>query len=257
MMYLIIALASFLVAGLTFFSGFGLGTLLLPLFALFFSVPVAVAATAVVHLLNNISKVVFVGKYADRNIALRFGIPAVIAAFCGAWVLGYISDMDSIYSYTIFNSTLEIFPVKLTIGILMIVFGLFELLPFLNRFQIEPKWIPAGGVLSGFFGGLSGHQGALRTVFLTRAGLRKEAFIGTIAVIGACVDVMRIFVYGLHRFSNIEKDTVLFVFVATVSAWAGSFLGSRLLKKIKLRIIRIIIGCMLLLLGCSLALGFI
>ncbi|MFC1537959.1 TSUP family transporter [Candidatus Latescibacterota bacterium] len=257
MMYLIIALASFLVAGLTFFSGFGLGTLLLPLFTLFFPVPVAVATTAVVHLLNNISKVFLVGRYADRNIVLRFGIPAVIAAFGGAWVLGYISYMDRVYSYTIFNSTFEIFPVKLTIGILMIVFGLFELIPLLNRFHFGPEWIPAGGVLSGFFGGLSGHQGALRTVFLTRAGLRKEAFIGTIAIIGASVDVMRIFVYGLHRFSNIEKDTVLFVFVATVSAWAGSFLGSRLLKKIKLRIIRIIIGCMLLLLGCSLALGFI
>ena len=80
-MYPLIALTSFLVAGLTFFSGFGLGTLLLPLFTLFFPVPVAVAATAVVHLMNNISKVVLVGKYAKRAIILRFGIPAVFTAF--------------------------------------------------------------------------------------------------------------------------------------------------------------------------------
>ncbi|MFC1650188.1 TSUP family transporter [Candidatus Latescibacterota bacterium] len=256
-MYLIIALSSFAVAGLTFFSGFGLGTLLLPLFALFFPVPVAVAVTAVVHLLNNISKVLLVGRYADKVIVMKFGIPAVFAAFGGAWILGYISEMESLYSFTIFNFSGDIFPVKLTIGVLMIVFGLFELIPFLNRFNIEPRWIPAGGALSGFFGGLSGHQGALRTVFLTRAGLGKEAFIGTIAVIGACVDIMRIFVYGLHRFSYIGKDTVLYIAVATCSAWAGSFLGSRFLKKIRLSIIRIMIGYMLLFLGFSLALGFI
>ena len=71
MTYLLIALSSFFVAGLTFFSGFGLGTLLLPLFALFFPVPVAVAVTAVVHLLNNLSKVVLVGRHASRGIFLR------------------------------------------------------------------------------------------------------------------------------------------------------------------------------------------
>jgi len=37
-------------------SGFGLGTLLLPVFALFFPLPVAIAATALVHLANNFFK---------------------------------------------------------------------------------------------------------------------------------------------------------------------------------------------------------
>jgi hypothetical protein len=50
MSYLIICVVAFAVSGLTLFSGFGLGTLLMPAFALFF--PVAVAATAVVHLAN-------------------------------------------------------------------------------------------------------------------------------------------------------------------------------------------------------------
>lgn len=41
---------------LTFFSGFGLGTMLLPVFLLFFPVDLAIAMTAVVHFLNNIFK---------------------------------------------------------------------------------------------------------------------------------------------------------------------------------------------------------
>mgnify|MGYP001819349866 CR=1 FL=1 len=46
----VVALASFLAAGLTMYSGFGLGTLMLPVFALFFPVEMAVVATALVHL---------------------------------------------------------------------------------------------------------------------------------------------------------------------------------------------------------------
>ena len=44
--YIIVCGTSLIVAGLTLFSGFGLGTLLMPAFAIFFPVEVAIAATA-------------------------------------------------------------------------------------------------------------------------------------------------------------------------------------------------------------------
>ena len=52
----LIILAALLASVLTLISGFGLGTLLLPVFALFFPLEIAVALTAVVHLLNNLFK---------------------------------------------------------------------------------------------------------------------------------------------------------------------------------------------------------
>ncbi|MCR4297043.1 MAG: sulfite exporter TauE/SafE family protein, partial [Elusimicrobia bacterium] len=54
MTYLIICAVALIASGLTFFSGFGLGTLLLPAFSLFFPIREAVALTAVVHALNNV-----------------------------------------------------------------------------------------------------------------------------------------------------------------------------------------------------------
>ncbi len=39
--------------------------------------------------------------------------------------------------------------------------------------------------MTGFFGGLSGMQGAMRSAFLAKSGLGKEAFIATGAVIAA------------------------------------------------------------------------
>lgn len=63
--YALIAATAFVASGLTLFSGFGLGTVLLPAFALFLPVPAAIAATAVVHLLNNLFKGGLVGRNAD------------------------------------------------------------------------------------------------------------------------------------------------------------------------------------------------
>ena len=73
---LLIAAAAFFVSGLTLFSGFGLGTVLMPAFALFFPVPTAIAATAVVHLANNLFKVGLVGRHADWRAVVRFAAPA-------------------------------------------------------------------------------------------------------------------------------------------------------------------------------------
>src|SRR3990167_6175455 len=100
---IILSLAAFLIAILTFFSGFGLGTILTPLFMIFFPVDLAIALTGVVHFFNNIFKLIIVGRKADKQVLLRFGIPAVIAAFAGAWVLLQISDLQPLFSYSIGN----------------------------------------------------------------------------------------------------------------------------------------------------------
>jgi uncharacterized membrane protein YfcA len=87
MSYIVICIVALVVSGLTLFSGFGLGTLLMPAFALFFPVEIAVGATAVVHLANNIFKAVLVGRKADFGIVLKFALPAAAAAVLGALLL--------------------------------------------------------------------------------------------------------------------------------------------------------------------------
>lgn len=56
MEYILICSDAFVASGVTLFSGFGLGTvLLMPVFAVFFPVP-AIVLTAIVHFLNNLFK---------------------------------------------------------------------------------------------------------------------------------------------------------------------------------------------------------
>jgi uncharacterized membrane protein YfcA len=105
MEYVIICLVAFLTSILTFFSGFGLGTILLPVFALFFPIELAVALTGVVHFFNNVFKLFLVGKNANKAVLINFGIPAVFAAIIGAYVLVNITDIKPLYTYTFLNGT--------------------------------------------------------------------------------------------------------------------------------------------------------
>jgi len=258
----IICLVSLIVAGLTFFSGFGLGTLLMPAFALFFPIEIAIAATAIVHLANNIYKGILMGKYANIKVVLLFTIPAAVAAIIGALLLSYFRNLSSITEYSLFGGSFSVSPVNLVVGFLMIIFALFELIPFLKNINLSYKFIPLGGLLSGFFGGVSGHQGALRTVFLIHAGLEKKSFIGTMVLSAIVIDISRLIVYGLTflKFdsSMFQNNNLEYLLIAgTLSAFIGTTIGKYLLEKITLNTIHIVVGIMLILLGISISIGLI
>lgn len=258
--YLVIAAVALFVAGLTFFSGFGLGTLLMPAFAIFFPVEIAVAATAVVHFVNNIYKFFLIGREGNLKIVLKFGIPAVLAAAVGALLLDYVSQIDEIYNYTLFGKEFSVTPVKLMIAILMIIFAVFEAVPTLKKFEVKDKMIPVGGVLSGFFGGLSGHQGALRTAFLIRTGLEKKEFIGTLVGCSLLVDISRIIVYGITFISKdvnlLSEEGLLGLLIAgSIAAFIGSTIGRYLLEKVTFKSIQYTVATMLFLLAIGLASG--
>lgn len=253
----IISVVAFLVAILTFFSGFGLGTILTPVFMIFFPVDLAIALTGVVHFFNNIFKLFLVGKNADKQVLIRFGIPAVIAAFAGAWLLLQITDLKPLFDYKLGEKTIEIYPVKFIIAILLIIFALMELIPFFNKMQFGKDKLPIGGVLSGFFGGLSGNQGALRTAFLIKAGLSKEALIGTAVVVSTFVDFTRLSIYATRFTASGLQQNITVVICATVAAIAGAFIGNKLLKKVTMKFIQKLVAVLLVILSIALGSGLI
>jgi uncharacterized membrane protein YfcA len=253
----IIPIVAFLVSILTFFSGFGLGTILTPAFMLFFPVELAIGLTGIVHFLNNLFKLFLIGRNANKEILIRFGIPAVLAAFVGAWVLLQIPNSQVLYSYSAFGKPFEVSPLKFTMALLLAFFALLDLVPFLNGIQLGKKQLPIGGVLSGFFGGLSGNQGALRSAFLIKAGLSKEAFVATTVVISCFVDFTRLSVYASNiKLSDINASSTL-ILLATLAAFLGAFLGNKLLKKVTLKFVQMTVAILLILMSFGLGLGVI
>jgi uncharacterized protein len=253
--YLVICTVALIASGLTFFSGFGLGTLLLPAFAFFFPIDQAVALTAVVHFLNGLFKLVLVGRHAHRATVLRFGLPAIVAAFVGAWVLLWLAGVDPLYSYTAFGRELHVTPVKLVVGLLLLAFAMIEVLPRLRNITFSARYMPLGGLLSGFFGGLSGMQGALRSAFLVRSGLTKEAFVATGVVIGCLIDFSRLGVYSTSLVTAGASLDYGLLTAAVLSAFAGAALGNRYLKKLTMVGIQRIVAVMLFVVAVGLMSG--
>ena len=253
--YVVICIIALIGSALTLFSGFGLGTLLLPVFGLFFPIEIAIILTAIVHFLNNSFKLFLFGKNANKKIILAFGIPAILFAFLGAYILKLLSTMEPIFQYTIAEKTFTIMPIKLIIGILLMVFSLIEFIPKYKNLTFDKKYLPIGGVLSGFFGGISGHQGALRSAFLIRTNLSKEAFISTGVVIACLVDVSRLSVYIPSIIENrINLDYKLLI-LATLSAFSGVYFGNKLLQKTTITTIQNIVAVMLMLYALLLIIG--
>jgi uncharacterized protein len=276
--YAVICGVALIASALTLFSGFGLGTVLMPLFAVFFPVEVAIAATAVVHLANDSFKVALLGRNASRAVVVWFGVPAVVAAFAGAWVMLTLAGTAPLATYSIPSLRVHgsVEPIKLVIAALLVLFALLELSRALQRLDLPRAMLPMGGLLSGFFGGLAGMQGALRSAFLVRAGLTRDQFIASAAVISVGVDLTRLLVYmigasplgrmapGLARLGNKgefgalrEPRTLGLLVAACLAAFVGSFFGARLVRKVTMRTVQRIVAGMLLVLAGMLASGLI
>ncbi|MAU64008.1 MAG: hypothetical protein CMC38_06690 [Flavobacteriaceae bacterium] len=254
---IIISLVTFFAALLTFFSGFGLGTILTPVMLLYFPVEIAIAFTGIVHFSNNIFKLFIIGKNVSKEVLIKFGFPAIIAAFFGSLLLFYIDENSIVYSININGILREVSAVKFVISLLLIMFAIIDLVPFFNNLKFEKKSLPIGGILSGFFGGLTGNQGALRSAFLIKIGLEKKVFVATTVVISSLVDMTRLGVYASNLVSINLSDYFALGFFSIISGIIGSIIGNKLLKKVTIEFIRFLVAILILVIAFGLLLGIL
>lgn len=257
----LICAAAFLASALTFVSGFGLGTLLTPVFALFFPIQTAIAATAVVHLANNLFKLLLTGRSVDWRIAVRFGMPATAAALVGAAALVVSSGLPALVQYEWAGRTRHVTLVKVIVGALIVAFVLLESNRRFRTVEMPVRYLPWGGVVAGFFRGLSGIQGALRSAFLIKAGLAKDAYVATGVVCAVLVDVARLLVYGgsqmLTLVDTASADVTRAATAAAVCAFAGAVAGARILQDLTLKSVQVAVSIMLVGFGLALTVGLL
>lgn len=253
---LLLLLVSFGASWLTFFCGFGLGTMLTPVFYLLFKdLPLSIAATTIVHFLNNVFKFFLMKRSIHWKIAIPFATAAIPAAVIGALLVEKI-DNFILASYQWGDTIREISMLNLVFGLILISFSLIELIPSWGlAFSKKSLWF--GGVVSGFFGGLSGHQGALRTAFLVRYNLSKEVFIATGILVALIIDISRTTVYAFHLDYALIANNKLWILISLLAALAGAITGKYFLKKIKLVTLNRIVAIAMLIFGLTLSLGLL
>jgi uncharacterized protein len=250
---IIIALAAFAGSFLTFFSGFGLGTLLLPVYLFFFPPEIAILLTGLVHLLNNLLKAYLLRGSFDRTILIRFGGGSFAGAIAGVSLYKILPQFPPLFEYEFGAGCFHVFPFPFAIGCLMIFFAFFEQAGI--RFK-KGQYV-TGGLVSGFFGGFTGHQGALRSAFLINSGLTKEVYISTGVFISLIVDFTRIPMYiGLGQ-SYFEGINWQYLVAGGLPAIFGAVVGNQYLKKSSYTFTRILVTVFLVVFGLLLILGIL
>lgn len=259
-MLLVVCLVAFVGSTLTLFSGFGLGTALLPAMALLFPPAEAVAATGAVHLLNNLFKGGLVGRNADWCAVAKFGLPAIVGSIAGALTLAILGSGVPVFHAEVFGQSVAPNAAAMVIGALLIVFAILEVNPWFQTLTFTVRWLPLGGLVTGFLGGLSGQQGALRSAFLLKSLHDPQRFIATGIVIAILIDFARLPTYALHlahASDLVESESLSMLGAATLSAFAGAWLGARYMQKVTIVLVRVVVAAMMIVIGVALASGLL
>ena len=213
---LLVAIGSFLAAALTVPAGFGLSTILTPLVLLLMGPHEAVAVVAVVHGAHNAGKFAALRESVDFEAFRRYGVWLVLGAILGAALQNEVPQK----------------PLLALIGAFLVSLPLLSMSEGWTGYRIPEANDSLGGFGSGFMGGLTGHQGALRAVFLTRRLPDKMTYAATASVLALCVDLSRVPVYLLFRYDEMSQHAAL-TLVLVISALIGVRVGKTWLERLK------------------------
>ncbi|MGE3509601.1 MAG: sulfite exporter TauE/SafE family protein [Vicinamibacterales bacterium] len=192
--------------------GFGIGSLLTPFFSVPLGTDIAVAAVTLPHLVATAFRCYRLRREIDWSVVARFGLLSAAGGLLGA--LAYARLGPSALT-GILGGLLVLTAVANLTGV------------FVNR-QIGVATTGLLGLASGFFGGLAGNQGGLRSAALSTFALSPLGFVATSTATGLLVDLARTPVYAALN----AGDLVMYwppIGTATVGVIAGTLLGERLL----------------------------
>ena len=205
---LIAIVASFTAAALTVPAGFGLSTMLTPVVLILMDPHEAVAVVAIVHGAHNGGKSWILWDKINFDACKRYGIWLVAGSIIGAILQNQVPQK----------------PLLGIIGVFLIILPLLSLNKALKEYRLPETNDQLGGFGSGFMGGLSGHQGALRAMFLTKRLPDKMAYAASASIFALCVDLSRIPVYLFFRPEGITENvelTLALVFAALIGVQVG------------------------------------
>lgn len=228
----IVALVGLLAGAIASVVGFGIGSLLTPVFALRVGTQLAVAAVSIPHFLATALRFWRLRSHVDRRVLVGFGIASAAGGLAGALL------------HNAANSR----ALTMVFGLLLVFVGVSELTGFARRMRFHGgvAWV-AGGV-SGLFGGLVGNQGGIRSAALLGFEVPATAFVATATAIGLIVDVARMPVYLALRADEIMAIWPL-VLASALGALAGTLAGERWLRRVPERAFRRVVALIVLALG--------
>jgi len=226
----IVAAVAFFAGAVASVAGFGIGSILTPLVATGLGTKFAVAAVTIPHICGSAVRFWTLRRDVHRRILLTFGLMSVAGGIAGA------------YAHAFWTSRL----LTIVLAIVLVVTGSASLFGFAYRFR---GWAAhAGGVVSGFLGGLVGNQGPVRSAAMLGFDLTKEQFVATSVAIGMIVDIARLPVYFWSQGRNVAAQWPLVLMMA-ICVVAGTLLGRALLGRLPEELFKRMVAALILVLG--------
>lgn len=213
-------------------AGFGIGSLLTPMLALHFPLRLSVAIVSIPHFAGTVVRFVRLRRHVDRRVFLHFGILSAAGGLAGALLSSRANNP----------------PLAIVFGCLLLLAGLTGLFGITERFRFGRRTAWIAGALSGFFGGLVGNQGGIRSAGLLGFDIRRDALVATATAVALIVDGARMPVYLATQLRPI-LDAWPLIAVATAAVLAGTLLGVPLLRRIPEALFRRILSLLIVALG--------
>jgi uncharacterized membrane protein YfcA len=133
-------------------------------------------------------------------------------------------------------------------GCLLLFAGVSGLTGVIDRMHFGRRMAWFAGALSGFFGGLVGNQGGIRSAALLGFDIRKEALVATATAVALIVDGARMPVYLTVETRGILSAWPVLI-VAIIGVLLGTFWGVRVLRQIPEKMFRKLLYLLILALG--------
>jgi uncharacterized membrane protein YfcA len=213
-------------------AGFGIGSFLIPLVNVQTGTKVAIALVSLPHFLGSASRFWLLKSKVNRKILVRFGLLSAAGGLAGAFLhIFFVSNL-----------------LQVIFAVMLILAGILGLLQVSDRLRFGKKSAAVVGLVSGFFGGLVGEQGGIRSVALLNFEVEKEALVATATATALIVDAVRMPIYFLSQSGQVNQFLLVLI-VSSATVIAGTFVGNSLLNKIPENLFKRIVSFLILLLG--------
>lgn len=228
----IVVIAAIIAGAIATVAGFGIGSLLTPIFAVRVGTQLAVAAVSIPHFFATALRFWRLRSHVDRRVLISFGIPSAAGGLSGALLHSYAG-----------NKALSV-----VFGVILVFVGISELtgLSRQMRFNGAAAWI--AGALSGFLGGLVGNQGGIRSGALLGFDINKSAFVATATAVGLIVDAARMPAYFAAQLDDLRMIWQL-ITLATVGVLLGTLAGETVLRRVPEKQFKRLVALLLMVLG--------
>lgn len=230
-----IAILTVIAGGVGTLTGFGTSTIMVPVLLLVFPLAPTLLLVGIIHWFGDIWKIALFRQGVRWRLMLLFGVPGVLFTFIGARLIFSVSE-------TLLSQIL---------GGFLIAYVAFLFFNPTFKFKQNALLATTGGALSGFFAGIFGVGGAIRSAFLSMFDLTKAVYIATAGAIGLAIDSTRLTTY-VYEGATLPSELFWGLLLFIPASFIGAYFAKRIVDRIPQKRFRLVVAVFLLLVGIKL-----